>query len=507
MKHCLRNFLALVLFGTPALASDFYVDAVNGHDANAGTTPTTAWKTIAHAAATSTPDATSLIHLAPGTYSAASGEVFPLVFHGQEVVGDAGAASTVIDAGGGVAILMHQVHDQSGISSTLGHMTGVTGRNASTFAQMSTEWLHLTTAFSHVRLENVSGTCFDASGSHAPSAGWGFQLMLDHVDFSLAHSATLVALTSNTGHGVLAASDCDFSNSAGDAVRSAATFFVEATFDRCRFTHDAGAALLIQNAQNGFTSATLRDCLIAHCGVGVSQVSTEPTTGCTLVLQRSTIADNATFGVRNTGPQSIHTSIDGTILFGNAFDLQSSASTFLYSLVSVGDPMFVNPQADDYRVRLFSPCIDLGNPNSGSGALDLAGVVRPIDGNLDTIQRADIGAFEFQPLRLLSTGQLGTPLRLESSGQAGGTSTIYFMRGAPVTPMMTPFGEFDLNPSTFGTLLHTGVAPFPPVGFQRPIPNLPFLIGHTFSFQGLTTSSLAPQGSAYTNVVSVTIVP
>jgi len=78
---------------------------------------------------------------------------------------------------------------------------------------------------------------------------------------------------------------------------------------------------------------------------------------------------------------------------------------------------------------------------------------------------------------------------------------------APVSPMSTPFGEFDLNPSTFGTLLHTNVAPFPPIAFQRPIPNLPFLVGHTFSFQGLTTSVLGPQGSAYTNVVSFTVLP
>jgi hypothetical protein len=169
--------------------------------------------------------------------------------------------------------------------------------------------------------------------------------------------------------------------------------------------------------------------------------------------------------------------------------------------------MFVDPLTDDYRLRFGSQCIDQGLLGSGSGAPDLAGVVRPIDGNLDTVEHADMGAFEFTPLRLVTSGHLGTPMRLESSGPVGGTSTIFFTRGAPVTPMGTPFGELDLNPSMIGTLLHVNVAPFPPVGFQRPIPNLPFLVGHTFSFQGLTTSPLAPQGSAYTNVVSFTVLP
>lgn len=63
------------------------------------------------------------------------------------------------------------------------------------------------------------------------------------------------------------------------------------------------------------------------------------------------------------------------------------------------------------------------------------------------------------------------------------------------------------SPATGGTLLHTSVAPFPPIAFQRPIPNSVVLIGHTFSFQALTSSSLAPQGFAYTDAASVTIVP
>jgi hypothetical protein len=506
MKHFISIASALMVVAPSALATDYYVDAVNGNDASAGTSPATAWKTIVHASAASAQDATSTIHLAPGTYSTASGETFPLFFHGQNVVGDAGPASTVIDAGGAIAIEMHQIGPGQP-SNMLSSLTGVTGRNAQIFAHVSTAYYNVSTSFSGVRFENVSGACIDISGSNPPSTGFGFTLTLDHVDCSLAHSTTLVVLRSNTGHGVLTASDCDFSNATGDAVLSDSAFLVDATFERCRFTHDVGAAFHSQNDANGFVFATFRDCLMAHCGSGLLQVTSDPTTGCTQVLERCTIAHNSGFGIRNVGPQSIHTAIDTTIVFGNGTDVQASAVTFNSSWVTAGDPLFVDPPSDDYRLRFGSPCIDLGHPGSGSGAPDLAGVVRPIDGNLDTIERADIGAYEFTPLRLVTSGHLGTPLRLESSGPTGGTSTMYFTRGAPVTPMSTPFGEFDLNPSTFGTLLHTNIAPFPPVAFQRPIPNLPFLVGHTFSFQGLTTSALAPQGSAYTNVVSFTVLP
>lgn len=504
MKLCISAGSLIVLLCAHASATDYYVDAVNGNDAAAGTSPAAAWKTITHASAASAQGAPSTIHLAPGTYGAASGETFPLFFHGQELVGDSGPAVTVIDAGGAIAIEMHQIGPGQP-SYMLASLTGVTGRNAQVFAHVSTAYYNVSTAFHDVRFENVSGACIDISGSNLPQSGWGFQLTLDHVDGSLAHSSTLVVLTSNTGHGVLTANDCDFSNALGDAVRANSSLLIDATFDRCRFTHDGGNAFAAVDP-SGSVSATFRDCLMAHDGSGFFQDTSTSSTSTTVAFQRCTIADNAAFGIRNTS-QHATTSIDSTIVVDNGTDVLAPSPAVQFSWITAGDPLFVAPLADDYRLRFGSPCIDAGNSSSGSGAPELAGVVRPIDGNLDTLKHTDIGAFELTPLRLVTTGRIGTPLRLESSGEQGGASTIYFVRGAPVAPMATPFGEFDLNPSTFGTLLQTSVAPFPPVGFQRPIPNVPALIGRTFSFQGLTSSSLAPQGFAYTNVVSVTVVP
>ena len=54
------------------------------------------------------------------------------------------------------------------------------------------------------------------------------------------------------------------------------------------------------------------------------------------------------------------------------------------------------------------------------------------------------------------------------------------------------------NSMTFAGICMGQVPFFPPN---------PALIGRTISLQALTTSSLAPQGAAYTNVVSFTITP
>jgi hypothetical protein len=76
--------------------TDFYVDAANGNDANSGSGPGCALKTITAALTASAGAAfdNATIHLAAGTYS--SGETFPLVVnHGRSLVG-AGAGSTTI---------------------------------------------------------------------------------------------------------------------------------------------------------------------------------------------------------------------------------------------------------------------------------------------------------------------------------------------------------------------------------------------------------------------------
>lgn len=60
------------------------------------------------------------------------------------------------------------------------------------------------------------------------------------------------------------------------------------------------------------------------------------------------------------------------------------------------DPLFVNPAVDDYRLQASSPCIDAGT-NMGAPTEDIEGNPRPIDGDGDTIDVTDMGAYEYMP--------------------------------------------------------------------------------------------------------------
>ena len=94
-------FLPFVLLASSATAraSDWYVDAQAGSDLNSGSSAAAAWKTITHALASIPALGPETIHVAPGTYDAALGEVFPWVLRSQAVLqGDQGSALTHITA-------------------------------------------------------------------------------------------------------------------------------------------------------------------------------------------------------------------------------------------------------------------------------------------------------------------------------------------------------------------------------------------------------------------------
>jgi hypothetical protein len=78
--------------GPPKATTDRYVNQTTGDDSNNGS-QASPWATISYAVATA--DSLITIHVAPGTYNAASGETFPITLkYGQKLIGNVSTKGT-----------------------------------------------------------------------------------------------------------------------------------------------------------------------------------------------------------------------------------------------------------------------------------------------------------------------------------------------------------------------------------------------------------------------------
>lgn len=210
--------------------------------------------------------------------------------------------------------------------------------------------------------------------------------------------------------------------------------------DRCRFEHNyginGGGLYLIRSNdwECSITNTLFANNTSGHFGGGLAISDSSP------LLANLTVANNQSIGVNCGGIffyQHSSPSVWNCIVYGNANDIaieepvqmwtwtyDDYAPEFHNCLVQYGlenisnhevitayegcldvDPLFLNPEQEDFHLNSNSPCIDAGSVY-GSDGLDLDGNWR-ICGN--TI---DIGAYEYTATSLSETNQNDTRLRI-----------------------------------------------------------------------------------------------
>ncbi|MFT3753971.1 MAG: choice-of-anchor Q domain-containing protein [Paludibacter sp.] len=134
----------------------------------------------------------------------------------------------------------------------------------------------------------------------------------------------------------------------------------------------------------------------------------------TSTITNATIVYNSG-GMGNGGGVFGNGNLKNSIIWGNKIggSINNVSGTQTYSnilleggsgagIVSSSNPLFVNSAADDYRLKIFSPAIDLGNNTYISGVTsDLDGENRIINPNVD------LGAYEFHAFPVQVTGANG----------------------------------------------------------------------------------------------------
>ncbi len=456
----LHALVCLGLACPAALADDFYVDVNSGSDANSGLTPATAWATITFAL-NNTPLAsgtgTHTIHVAPGTYSTASGETFPLVASVPTAAGavpialvaDAGSASTTLSSAGASAISIATFVDastQTSYESRIGRVAG--------FGILTPSW-GVTVFMGSSSLLQVELEDLRVQGQ---ATGNGISFSAGAQAFGVLAASVVACEVSGFTHGlfldtkaanapVLVRDTHVHDNQDGVKVRSGPL-----TVENCRIVENAGWG--VSETTPDFQSATahvlVQGTLVQGNGLGGIEVYQGLDSDTDLDVCRSTITGNSgpgleVFTIGNYGAVRVDTSIlyfnppdfsfpsspvsALTIEFSNAGASNPSTS----STNIRANPMFVSVPNADYTLLSTSPCIDAGNPALGPDP----------DGSV-----ADMGAFPFQetasPYCTGKTNSLGCVPFQAWAGLASASAAQPFAVSAR-----------DLLPSEAGFLLYS----------------------------------------------------
>lgn len=501
------TLLALVLCALPlaqtAQGADLWVDPLLGDDLNSGLSLQTPLATVHHALTLA--DVGDVVHLAMGTYHTPGGETFPWVLpDGVALRGEAAPELVRVGVEAGIGIRLSVPHpyqpslsrltlyDADGWSAGLSSVTGVRVGGLASGA----DWW----SFEDLRFEDMTRGMRTVDAGQFAMQRFVIERVSDGIDFRGQVQGRL-------SQGQL----LDSTHRAINYLSQGAVGQLE--ISRCRFAPLSGASLYVDGSPyTGLVSASviLSDSLAFGGTRAVQMVNAN------LSVRRSTLAGFSQDAILRVGAGQLD--LEDSILHAFGLSLPAPADSArdcalgggqaaVMSNVIQGPAGFVDLAQGSLRLRFDSPCLDQGSLVAG-GQPDLIGQARSIDGDLDLVPRADIGALEHTNLGGPSTSTIGADYNLSVTGPKYGFALIYFSRlGLFSNPQMTPYGLYHLPPVT--TTLIALVRTYGDGGTVVPlmIPNDPALAGSTFAYQALVRSFSAPAGAAWSEPHTILVLP